>query len=177
MPVSPSVAEEHAVPPVIAVADLPGRPCSIASTLSVIGDRWALLALREVFFGNRRFNEIARNTGAPRDRLAARLRGLVEAGILDRREYQTSPSRSEYFLTAAGKDLAPVLRAMLAWGDTWVSDSPPAELVHHRPEHEEHVFVAEQHCATCGEAVRDRDIRVRSRRPEWSARGPVGDGA
>ena len=51
-----------------------------------MGDRWALLAVREIAFGNHRFNQIARNTGAPRDRLAARLKTLVEAGILVRGE-------------------------------------------------------------------------------------------
>ena len=54
---------------------IPGRPCSMAATLSLVGEKWALLAIREIFWGNHRFDEIARNTGAPRDRLAARLRG------------------------------------------------------------------------------------------------------
>src|SRR6476646_737026 len=66
---------------------LPGRPCSIAAALDLIGDRWSLLAIREVMFGNHRFSEIARNTGAPRDRLAARLKTLVDAGVLERRQY------------------------------------------------------------------------------------------
>jgi len=62
-----------------------GRPCSIAASLEIVGDRWSLLAVREVLFGNHRFSEIARNTGAPRDRLAARLKSLVAAGVLERR--------------------------------------------------------------------------------------------
>ena len=70
-----------------------GAPCSIARALDVVGEKWALLAIREISFGNRRFNEIARNTGAPRDRLAARLHSLVEAGILERREYQDARRR------------------------------------------------------------------------------------
>ena len=57
-----------------------GRPCSLATALELVGDRWALLAVREVMFGNHRFSEIARNTAAPRDRLAARLKALVAAG-------------------------------------------------------------------------------------------------
>src|ERR1039457_444357 len=68
--------------------------------------------------------------GGPRDRLAARFRALVEAGILERRQYQASPARWDYHLTAAGRDLAPVLRALLAWGDRWVSAEPPATLRH-----------------------------------------------
>src|SRR6201999_3004584 len=86
-----------------------GRPCSIAAALELVGDRWSLLIVREVHFGNHRFSELARYTGAPRDRLAARLKALVGAGILERREYQESPPRSGYHLTAAGRDLVPVL--------------------------------------------------------------------
>ncbi len=59
--------------------DLPGRPCSVAAALSLVGERWSLLAVREIIFGNKRFDAIARNTGAPRDRLAARLRSLEAA--------------------------------------------------------------------------------------------------
>jgi len=59
------------------------RPCSIADTLGVIGEKYSLLVLREIFFGVRRFDAIALNTGAPRDVLAARLRHLVEAGVLE----------------------------------------------------------------------------------------------
>ena len=116
----------------------------------MVGEKWALLAIREISFGNRRFNEIARNTGAPRDRLAARLHSLVEAGILERREYQSTPPRAEYHLTTAGRDLAPVLRALVAWGDRWVSDEPPATLMHG-----DHELDPVQACRHCGaEAVR-----------------------
>ena len=61
-------------------SDLPGRPCSVAATLNLVGEKWALLAIREIGLGNRRFDQITRNTGAPRDRLAARLRALEAAG-------------------------------------------------------------------------------------------------
>src|SRR6266508_1065208 len=64
------------------------RTCSIARTLELVGERWALLALREVFFGVRRFDAIQRNTGAPRDILSVRLRKLVAEGLLERRQYQ-----------------------------------------------------------------------------------------
>jgi DNA-binding HxlR family transcriptional regulator len=148
------------------VHDLPGRPCSAAAALDVVGEKWALLAIREILAGNRRFNEIARNTGAPRDRLAARLGALVEAGVLQRREYQTRPSRSEYYLTAAGRDLAPVIRALLAWGDRWVSPTPPVTLMHG-----DHELDEEPVCRTCGEPVREREVRVRSNAPGWDQRG------
>jgi DNA-binding HxlR family transcriptional regulator len=100
---------------VIDAATLPGRPCALAAALELIGDRWALLAVREVSFGNHRFNEIARNTGAPRDRLAARLKSLVGAGILQRDE--------GYHLTEAGRELGPVIVSMLTWGNKWAVTS------------------------------------------------------
>jgi DNA-binding HxlR family transcriptional regulator/SAM-dependent methyltransferase len=133
----------------------------------VIGEKWALLAIREISFGNRRFNEIARNTGAPRDRLAARLRGLVDAGILERREYQSTPPRAEYRLTEAGRDLVPVLRALLTWGDRWVSDQPPATLVHG-----DHELDLVQICRHCG-AELSAPVSLRVNSPGWDLHGPV----
>jgi DNA-binding HxlR family transcriptional regulator len=87
---------------------LPGRPCSVAAALQLLGERWALLAVREISYGNHRFVDIVRNTGAPRDRLATRLRGLVNAGIVERRQYSERPDRYEYRLTEAGAELRPV---------------------------------------------------------------------
>lgn len=92
------------------------RECSIANALSVIGEKWSLLAIREIFLGCRRFNDIAANTGAPRDVLTARLRRLEELGVIERREYSERPPRHEYFLTQAGKDLRPVITALKEWG-------------------------------------------------------------
>ncbi len=80
----------------------------------MVGDRWALLIVREVALGNHRFTEIARGTGAPRDRLTARLRDLVDAGVLERRPYQGT--RCEYHLTASGRELVPILERLYAWG-------------------------------------------------------------
>jgi DNA-binding HxlR family transcriptional regulator len=136
--------------------ELPGRSCSIAASLEVVGDRWALLAVREVSFGRRRFSEILEGTGAPRDRLAARLKALVTAGVLERRQYQEAPPRFDYHLTEAGRDLVPVLRALMAWGDRWVVDEPPLTLLHH-----DHVLDARPVCRTCGEPVRSRDVHRR----------------
>ena len=153
----------------LAQPELPGRPCSIARALDLIGEKWALLAIREISFGNRRFNEIARNTGAPRDRLAARLHSLVEAGILERREYQSTPPRAEYLLTAAGRDLTPVLRSLVAWGDRWVSDEPPATLMHGDHELEQVVV-----CRRCGAEAPHR-VTLQVNTPGWDVHGPVPD--
>ncbi len=147
---------------------LPGRPCSVAAALELIGDRWSLLAVREVAFGNHRFSEIARNTGAPRDRLAARLKMLVEAGVLERRQYQQVPARSDYHLTAAGRALAPVLQALRQWGDAWAVTAVPASQLHH-----DHELDARWVCQTCGEAVRRRDLEQRTLVPGWDLVGPT----
>jgi DNA-binding HxlR family transcriptional regulator len=105
----------------IDLAELPGRPCPIAAGLELVGERWALLVVRELTLGSHRFSEIVAGTGAPRDRVAARLRTLVEHGVVERRRYQTGPDRYEYHLTEAGRDLSPVLRALLTWGRTHVA--------------------------------------------------------
>lgn len=77
------------------------RPCSIADTLALVGEKYSLLVLREVSLGVRRFDRIARNTGAPRDILTTRLKRLVEAGILEKVRYSERPQRFEYRATAA----------------------------------------------------------------------------
>src|ERR1700722_14472279 len=109
------------------------RPCSIARTLDIVGEKWALLAIREIFLGNRRFDEMVRQTGAPRDTLAARLRTLTGAGILERRPYSDQPARFEYYLTAAGRDLYPVIVTLMRWGDRYLADEagPPLGAHHH----------------------------------------------
>ena len=93
------------------------RVCPIADALQVIGDRWALLAIRELGFGVTRFNDIQAKTGAPRASLAARLRELEDAGLVERRRYSSHPPRDEYVLTAAGRELGPVLGELRAWGE------------------------------------------------------------
>jgi DNA-binding HxlR family transcriptional regulator len=102
--------------PAITLADLPGRPCPIAAALDVVGERWALLIVRELALGNSRFQDIVRGTGAPRDRVAARIKALDEAGVIRRVPYQTSPPRFDYQLTDSGRALLPVLDVLLAWG-------------------------------------------------------------
>jgi DNA-binding HxlR family transcriptional regulator len=92
------------------------RVCSIADALEVVGERWSLLVLRELGFEVHRFKDIQVNTGAPRETLALRLRKLEEAGVIERRRYCDRPPRDEYVLTAAGRDLLPVLTALREWG-------------------------------------------------------------
>ncbi|MGI8667167.1 MAG: winged helix-turn-helix transcriptional regulator [Jatrophihabitans sp.] len=149
-------------------SELPGRPCSVAAALELIGDRWSMLAVREVMFGNHRFSEIARNTGAPRDRLAARLKVLVAAGVLERRQYQDAPARSDYHLTEAGRELAPVLQALRQWGDRWAVPAAPITFSHN-----DHDFQGRWTCAECGEPVRYRELGRRMNVAGWDLAGPT----
>lgn len=107
-------------------------PCSVARTLSVIGDRWTMLILRDAFRHPVRFERLNEKFGMTRHLLANRLDRLVEQGILDRRAYQERPVRHEYALTDKGKSLFPVMIAMMEWGDAWMSgnDGPPVLLRH-----------------------------------------------
>jgi len=98
------------------LAELPGRPCPIAAALELVGERWALLVVRELALGASRFTDIVAGTGAPRDRIAARLKALESAGVIARTPYREGPVRYEYRLTESGDALVPVLDALLDWG-------------------------------------------------------------
>jgi DNA-binding HxlR family transcriptional regulator len=118
--------------PAVTLADLPGRPCPIAAALELVGERWALLIVRELMLGKTRFEDIVRGTGAPRDRVAARLKMLEEAGVIERVRYRTAPPRFEYQLTDSGRALLPVLDALMAWGLDHATgpDDPDRERYH-----------------------------------------------
>jgi len=139
-----------------AVGDL---TCSVARTLSVVGDRWTLMILRDAFLGARRFEQFGA-VGLTRHRLSDRLRRLVHAGVLDRVPYQDRPRRFEYRLTEKGRDLYPVIVSLVRWGDRWMAgdDGPPVELVHRDCGH---VVMPELACPHCARPVAARDMRVR----------------
>ena len=123
----------------------------IAGVLEVLGDRWALLIVREVSLGLRRFEQIQAATGAPRTVLSDRLRRLAAAGILETRAYRVpgARSRSEYTLTAPGIDLLPVLSALSDWGERHLAGGVPPEIVYRHAGCGGRV-TAELHCE-CGE--------------------------
>jgi DNA-binding HxlR family transcriptional regulator len=150
--------------------DLPGRPCSVAAALNLVGEKWALLAVREITFGNKRFDAIARNTGAPRDRLAARLRALEEGGVIARRQYSEHPPRYEYDLTEAGRELRTVLTALRAWGDKWAIDAPPPTAFEHTCGRDLDPAMT---CRHCGEEVDPDDLKVRVVAEGWTRQGPA----
>ena len=93
--------------------------CSIARVLSLIGEKWTILVLRDAFNGARRFSDFQAHLGIPRPVLADRLTTLVDAGILARTPYQEpgQRARDEYRLTAQGLELRPVMVALAQWGD------------------------------------------------------------
>jgi DNA-binding HxlR family transcriptional regulator len=144
--------------PGIRLADLPlgVRPCSLAAALEVLGERWSLLALREIDYGVHRFARIAAYTGASRDILADRLRKLEAAGVIERRRYSEHPPRHEYHLTEAGKDLFPVMLALHQWGDKWAVDTPALTRWHSCGQAVEVDLV----CRHCGQPVTHDTIQA-----------------
>ncbi|MFJ6636098.1 winged helix-turn-helix transcriptional regulator [Streptomyces sp. NPDC091376] len=147
------------------------RPCSIAGTLALVGEKYALLVLREVFLGVRRFDRIARNTGAPRDILTARLRRLVEAGVLEKVPYSERPQRFEYVPTEAGRELYPVLVTLMAWGDRHLPGHPPTVLEHSCGEELRPVVV----CTACGAEATPDTLTPHVHAPGWTVSGPAAE--
>ena len=150
-------------------ADVGDLTCSVARALSVVGDRWTLLVLRDAFLGARRFEEF-RAVGLTRHRLADRLKKLVAAGVLERVRYQERPPRFEYRLTEKGRDLYPVLVSLVRWGDRWMAGEagPPVELIHRGCGH---VIMPVLACPYCAEPVTARDMRAQAG-PALRARAP-----
>lgn len=100
--------------------DLHNEACPVARGLSVIGDRWTMLVLRDCFMGIRRFERIQERLSITRHVLADRLRKLEAAGVLQRKPYQERPVRHEYWLTERGKALYPVLVSLIEWANEHV---------------------------------------------------------
>ncbi len=97
--------------------DYKGQDCSIAGALEVIGERWTLLIVRDALYGVQRFNDLQAHLDIPKAVLSDRLSGLVNDGILERQPDPNHAGRHLYQLTAAGRELWPVLHALLIWGD------------------------------------------------------------
>jgi DNA-binding HxlR family transcriptional regulator len=108
--------------------------CNIAAALSIVGEKWTFLVLREAFNGIRRFDDMQRRTGAPRQVLSNRLARLVDEELLRKVPYREPGQRprSEYRLTEKGLDLFPVIVALMTWGDKYASElpGPPVVLTH-----------------------------------------------
>jgi DNA-binding HxlR family transcriptional regulator len=139
--------------------DLDQERCSVARTVSVIGDRWSLLVLRDCFLGIRRFEAFQQRLGISRPMLVDRLRKLVDAGVLKKVAYQASPPRHEYRLTRKGMDLHPVIMAIVHWGDVHMSGRAGRPLLH-RHEGCGHHFDPVMVCSECHAPVAARDVTV-----------------
>jgi DNA-binding HxlR family transcriptional regulator len=133
--------------------------CSIARSLEVVGERWSLLVLRSVLLGVRRFDELQEALGITRSVLTARLRHLVDEGVLERRPYQDRPTRYEYHATEKGLELWPVLTHLLRWGDRHYPEpeGPPRVLLHRDcgGQPDDHLL-----CDRCGARLSARDMRA-----------------
>jgi DNA-binding HxlR family transcriptional regulator len=129
--------------------DYPTQYCAVASTLEVIGERWTILIVRDIFLGVRRFDDLQRSLGVARNILQSRLERLVEEGIVVKRPYQERPVRYEYRLTAKGADLWPVLVSLVHWGNEYALEGEPPIVIQHKG---------------CGGELDDR--RTGARRPE-----------
>jgi DNA-binding HxlR family transcriptional regulator len=140
--------------------DLIDYPCSIVRPLSVLGDRWTFILIKQAFAGSRRFEEFHAAIGISRGRLAERLARLVEENILRRVPYKNGNGRShhEYRLTQKGHDLYPVLLALRDWGDRHMApEGPPVHYRHHDCGGEAHAHLT---CDRCGNELTARDIET-----------------
>lgn len=108
------------------------RPCSVARTLQLIGDRWSFLIMREAWFGVRRFDEMAEKLGIAPNILADRLERLVQTGIFQKNAYRKAGDRFDYRFTKVGHDLYRPMVVMMGWGDHWLSDTQPPLRLRHR---------------------------------------------
>lgn len=134
--------------------------CSVGRTLNVIGEKWTLLVLREVFQGVRRFDDMREHTGMPRQVLSDRLAHLVEEGVLRREGYREpgQRERQEYRLTDKGIALHPILLALMTWGDIYAADPDgPSMEVRHRDCGAKVSLVME--CAEGHDHLAPRDVR------------------
>jgi len=146
--------------------DYPDQYCPVAGTLEVVGERWTLLILRDIFLGIRKFDDLQRDLGVARNVLQVRLERLVEEGVVVKRPYQERPLRCEYRLTEKGADLWPVLVSMLQWGDRYVIAGERPMVITHRGCGGE--LDDRRRCLTCGTDVTVRDaeaIRTGASRP------------
>ncbi len=132
-------------------------PCTIARSAAVLGDHWNLLLIRQACLGMRRFDDFQGELGIGRNMLTIRLNGLVDEGVFRRVEYQNNPPRHEYRLTDKGRAVYPVLAAMAAWGEQWLSgpEGTPIVLHHTACDHDMRAVVV---CSECAEPLNVHNV-------------------
>ena len=116
------------------ILDYDPANCAVGAAVEIIGEKWTFLVLREAFSGVHRFGDMQRRTGAPRQVLSDRLSRLVHEDLLRRVPYQEAGQRArhEYRLTPKGRDLYPIMVALMHWGDQYVTgpEGSPVVLIH-----------------------------------------------
>jgi DNA-binding HxlR family transcriptional regulator len=140
--------------------------CGVAQALDVVGDGWSMLILRDVFWGNKRFDTLQKSLGIASNVLTVRLRRLEEEGILERHEFREAPPRVEYELTKKGRELYPVLLSLKWWGDRWRPhpERRPYRFIHEACGREIVPKIVCDHCKAeiAAESVRREPIRLRA---------------
>jgi DNA-binding HxlR family transcriptional regulator len=106
-----------------------GQACALAHALELVGERWTLLIVRDLFFGVTRFTDLQTHLDVPRAVLTARLALLTEAGVIERRAY--APGRFEHVLTDAGLELWPIVHQLMQWGERHLHPDGPVRLFAH----------------------------------------------
>jgi len=134
--------------------------CPVARSQAVVGDRWAVLIVRELFMGNRRFDSLLAQSQATPQMLSARLKRLEADGMIERKRYMDRPPRYEYELTEMGRAFYPVILALREWGETWCK-SPDEEVAvrytHLTCGHDAGIGTV---CEACGEPLRRGDLKA-----------------
>jgi DNA-binding HxlR family transcriptional regulator len=138
-----------------------GMACSIAGVLETIGDRWAVLILRDLSFGLGRYEDLRRSTDVTNATLSDRLKHLERNELIERRLYQTAPDRYEYMLTPKGRDAIFLIQALAQLGDKWAvtgDAGPPVKFVNRKTGRAVKLALVDQ---ATGEVVNPRDLRPR----------------
>lgn len=148
--------------------------CSLARSLNLVGDRWSPLIVRDLSYGPQRFDELAEDLGVARNLLASRLERLVKADIVTRTSYKEHPPRYHYELSEAGRELAPILMALTAWGDRWAApEGGPPLAYRHNIADCQNVFTPTVCCSECGGAVALHDVDIMHRAGPLTRRGTL----
>jgi DNA-binding HxlR family transcriptional regulator len=139
-------------------AEAPDTVCPVARSLDIVGDRWTVLVLRELFMGATRFEEIQIQTRATPQMLATRLKALEASAMVERHPYSEKPLRHEYHLTEKGWAFYPVIYALRGWGETWSKDESEAvavRFVHRQCGHDVGLSAV---CPGCGAQLERKDL-------------------
>ncbi|MEM9034568.1 MAG: helix-turn-helix domain-containing protein [Actinomycetota bacterium] len=139
------------------------QECPIAQAMASIGDAWSMLIIREAFYGRDRFTDFVQHTGAQKTVVSARLKHLVETGILEREVTDELPLRHRYVLTPKGRGLRDMILVLSDWGRRWAEEEATFAVdIVHEPCGE--LLEPVLHCGSCGDEVEMGSTRPRAAR-------------